>query len=333
MSFLHGERLDAVDLACWQDLSAGELQARAEMQGIPSLLVPIDRDARVLEEVVTKLEAAVAALYPAWLTEADGIVSASGAGRPALEAVARAEAARSNLFGPYLLAMADHALRRSGGELDGQFAAEIRIRECHKLFLRAYGTAHAAIIVDLAPELPDARLAEAQQAALFLAAQKGFRIWLTGAGLSQLERIPQRMTQRIDGAAKLPVSTVSSEPHFTPLSGKPHPWSVTENRLEAFLSRRDWAVGRAWNARWSDGALSNPITVDLIWKAERLVVEFDGPDHLAPEKYLRDRQRDRALLAAGFSVLRFTNEEIAGDLAGKASEIERFLTRARAERT
>ena len=73
------------------------------------------------------------------------------------------------------------------------------------------------------------------------------------------------------------------------------------------------------------------MTVDLIWKAERLVVELDGPDHFAPDKYKRDRQRDRALQAAGFSVLRFTNDEVAQDLSRVASEIERFLTRVRAD--
>jgi len=71
--------------------------------------------------------------------------------------------------------------------------------------------------------------------------------------------------------------------------------------------------------------------VDLLWQSERLVVELDGPDHVTPEKYARDRARDRALQAAGYAVLRFTNDEIAEDLARVASEIERFLTRVRAD--
>jgi hypothetical protein len=323
--------LESIELAAWPDLAASELQARAEAQGLPSLLVPVSGDAEPLNETILQLEAALAALYPAWLPEAEGILSPGGAGLAAVQSLASTEAARSNLFGPYLLAMAGHALHKAYGPVEGGFAPEIRLRECHKLFCRAYGVADAAIIIDLAPDLSSHPVAEVQQAALFISAQNGFRVWLTGYGLERLERIPHRTAPRLAGAAAPTVPPTPSKPHFTPISGKPHPWSETENRLEAFLSRCDWAVGRAWNASWSDGLLTNPVTVDLIWKAERLVVELDGADHLAPEKYLRDRQRDRALQAAGFSVLRFTNEEIAEDLAGRASEIERFLTRIRAE--
>jgi hypothetical protein len=326
------ERLDEVDLAAWPDLSASELQARAGAQGMPGLLVPLSGEAEPQGELLLQMEAAVAALYPAWLPAADGIVSPGGAGRAAVQSLVRAEAARSDLFGPYLLAMADHALQKARGPVDGQFAPETRLRECHKLFCRAYGVARAALIIDLAPDMSSHSLAQVQRAALFIAAQNGFRVWLTGAGLDHLDRIAKRATKRLAGSAAAPVLPIPSQPHFPPLAGKPHPWSETEQRLEAFLQRCDWARGRAWNARWSDGPLSNPVSVDLIWKAERLVVEFDGPDHLAPEKYLRDCQRDRALQAAGFVVLRFTNEEMAADLAARASEIERFVTRARVER-
>ena len=331
MSVPADKELEDIDLTAWPGLSASELQARAEARGMPGLLVPMGRNAKALDEVLSQLEAAVTALYPAWLPEAEGITSSGGAGRAAVETLARAEAARSDLFGPYLLAMSEHALRQADGPVRSRFAPETRVRECHKLFLRAYGAANAAIIIELAPEMSHADLADVQQAVLFIAAQDGFFVWLTGAGLDQLERIPQRTTRRLAGSAALPVSPIPSQAHFTPLSGNPHPWSETENRLEAYLSRCDWAVGRAWNASWSDGPLTNPVTVDLIWKAERLAVELDGADHLAPEKYLRDRQRDRALQAAGFSVLRFTNEEMAEDLGARASEIERFLTRARVE--
>jgi very-short-patch-repair endonuclease len=59
------------------------------------------------------------------------------------------------------------------------------------------------------------------------------------------------------------------------------------------------------------------------------VVEIDGLDHLGPEKYARDRARDRALQLAGFRVLRFTNDETAADIARVALMIEHFLTQAR----
>lgn len=325
------QKLEILDLTAWPDLAVSELQARAEAQGLPSLLVPISEDTEPLHETLLQLEAAVAALYPAWLPEAGGICSPGGAGHAAVQSLARVQAAGTDLFGPYLQAMAGHVLHTAQGPVAGDFAPEIRLRECHKLFCRTYRVESAAIIIDLAPDLSSNRVAEAQQAALFINAQNGFLVWLTGTGLDRLDRIPQRTAQRLAGAAAQTIPPTPSQPYFTPISGKPHPWSETENRLEAFLRRCDWAVGRAWNASWSDGPLTNPVTVDLIWKAERLVVELDGSDHLAPEKYLRDRQRDRGLQAAGFRVLRFTNEEIAEDLAGRASEIARFLSCARGE--
>ncbi|MEM0986464.1 MAG: DUF559 domain-containing protein [Pseudomonadota bacterium] len=331
MSSQVDHELELVTLAAWANVSASELSARAEAQGIPNLVVPISEDVEPLGELLLQLETTVSMVFPAWLPEAEGITSPGGAGLAALETLARVEAGRSNLFGPYLIAMATHALTRSPGEAKDAFAPEIRLRECHKLFLRAYGAMKAAIIIELSPGLSPGRLGEVQQAAFFVAAQGGFRVWLTGAGLGALERIPQHTTKKLAGVPEPSVLPVPAQPHFTPISGKPHPLSETENRMEAFLCQWDWAPGRAWNASWSEGPLSNPVTVDLIWAAERLVVEFDGADHLAHEKYLRDRQRDRALQAAGFAVLRFTNEEIADDLAERASEIERFLRRARSE--
>lgn len=331
MFFDGAESFGTVELAVWPDLSAGELQARAEEQGVPSLLVPISDSGDLLDKVILQLETAVAALYPAWLPEAKSIFSSGGAGCAAVQSIAREKASRSDLFGPYLVAISEHALAKSLVRLKGKFAPETRLRECYKLFSLSYATKQAALIIEIPSVMSSSRLEEVQQTALFLSAQGGFCIWFTNVGLEGLDRIPHRVTSRLAGLAKSSVVSTATEPHFTPLSGKPHPWSKTENRMENYLSRCNWAVGRAWNANWSDGPLSNPVTVDLIWRAERLVVEFDGPDHLAPEKYARDRQRDRALQTAGFAVLRFTNEEVAEDISGRASEIERFVKKARNE--
>ena len=52
--------------------------------------------------------------------------------------------------------------------------------------------------------------------------------------------------------------------------------------------------------------------VDFYCHASGLVVELDGPIHLAQAEY--DRERDLALAARGLRVLRFPNEEVIQDL-------------------
>jgi hypothetical protein len=246
-----------------------------------------------------------------------------------VKALALAEARRSELFGPYLATIANAALHGNTLEDVGKFAPETVVRECHKLFCRAYGAERAALVLHIANDLSDEAVAEAQQAAIFIADQQAFLVWLIGAELERFERIPLAHANRTQqGRIRIPAQAPVAV-QITPLSGRPNPLSEIEKRLEAFLCRHDWAAGRAWNVSWSDGILSNPIRVDLLWEAERLVVEIDGLDHLEPEKYARDRARDRALQMAGFRVLRFTNEETAADLARIASTIERFLTQAR----
>ncbi len=320
-------------LAAWQGETGLALSDRAEEFALPCLALPLAhaQQASQLAHIIAELEGAAAALFPAWLPEAEGVETPGGAGLQAVAALARSVASRTDLFGPYLAAISKAALRKTPETIAGKFPAETSLRECFKLFCRAYGTKSAVLILTLPDQASDTLVAQVQQAAIFIAAQDAFLVWIAGAGMERLDRIaliatPQGRTREKPGG-----QPDLARPHITPLSGRPNPFSDTEKRLEAFLLRCAWARGRAWNASWSDGPLSNPILVDLLWQSERLVVELDGPDHVTPEKYARDRARDRALQAAGYAVLRFTNDEIAEDLARVASEIERFLTRVRAE--
>ena len=52
--------------------------------------------------------------------------------------------------------------------------------------------------------------------------------------------------------------------------------------------------------------------VDFYCPEEKLVIEVDGPVHETQKEY--DRQRDDELLAMGYRIMRFKNEEILDEL-------------------
>lgn len=56
------------------------------------------------------------------------------------------------------------------------------------------------------------------------------------------------------------------------------------------------------------------LEVDFLWRAERLVVETDGPRrHGTRAAFERDRRRDGDLLVAGYRVVRFTWRQVVDD--------------------
>ena len=61
--------------------------------------------------------------------------------------------------------------------------------------------------------------------------------------------------------------------------------------------------------------------VDFYCPACRLVVEVDGPIHLAERE--ADAERDAALAELGLRVLRVTNDDVLGDLQGTLERIRK----------
>ena len=77
-------------------------------------------------------------------------------------------------------------------------------------------------------------------------------------------------------------------------------WSYVRNRqLGGYKFKRQYLVG--------------PYIADFVCLEKRLIVELDGPHHEAQAGY--DAGRDAFLREQGFRVMRFTNDETAGDLA------------------
>ena len=98
--------------------------------------------------------------------------------------------------------------------------------------------------------------------------------------------------------------------------------TVTRSSLEdAFLR----LVDRAGLARPRTNALIEGNEVDAVWREQRLAVELDGwRHHHARHAFERDRERDAALTAAGWRVVRFTHRQVV-DRPDRVVEVLRRL--------
>ena len=284
----------------------------------------------LVERVIAALSEAVGGTYPAWLPEAKHLAGPGGAGLAAVRAICERVAGNTNLFGPFLLAAAEASLYgRPVGV--AEFARETVVRQARKLILRAYGYGHLVVMIELTSAWSTAQIEVAEANALWLAGPGELTVWLFGTPTACMTRVPRSSLHD-----RMPVSDPPAMPraaYLTPLRGRPNAFSRAETHLEAYLSRFPWATGRAWNQTWSSGVLANSIRVDLVWSREKCVVELDGPDHLNTDKYAADRVRDRALQREGFLVLRYTNDEVLGDVARVLDDLERFLEERRRSMT
>ena len=87
-------------------------------------------------------------------------------------------------------------------------------------------------------------------------------------------------------------------------------WSMVRNRqIGGFKFRRQVPIGS--------------YIADFVCMERRLIVELDGPFHEGRERY--DAARDAFLRGEGFRVMRFTNEDFAGDAAIVLRAIEHAL--------
>ena len=268
------------------------------------------------------VERITAALFPAWLESARDLGELAGVGEAALRTLARQEARRSDLFGPFLEAFCVSSMEGSEAPCASGFDPQTVIVECAKLIRRSYSPPRRPALV-LA--LGDGALGDTGELALtFIAELDAFPIRLLGAGVHQLRRIPVQRT------SFSPIATREHlRPYMTALSGQPNPLSETEVRMEAYLGQHRWAQGRRWNHTMTAHAMDRPIRVDLVWEQEGCIVEFDGPEHASLIRYQDDRWRDRVLQRAGFAVLRFTNDEVKQDLTRVADEIAAYVSNRR----
>lgn len=87
-------------------------------------------------------------------------------------------------------------------------------------------------------------------------------------------------------------------------------WAVLRDRRLCDLKfRRQYGIG--------------PFIVDFACVTKKLVVEVDGGYH--DEVYEEDKSRQKEIEARGWNVIRFTNEEVLGDVEAVAIAIARSL--------
>ncbi|MEU1728396.1 DUF559 domain-containing protein [Nonomuraea sp. NPDC005692] len=339
----------------WADLPIGQVvRLDADPDAIAPALDPLPDDAPAVvtyfaaEErsvvglaasVLRELDKAAIALFPAWLPGAEGIEGPSGVNVAAVQALALRRASATGHFGPFLAELARRAL--TGGP--SGLAPEVRAAGLVRALADSFGRARLAVLV----RVPDGLGAAAGEVLVagceWLAHRGRAGVWLAGAPLHD-DRVRTIATPLpasplpaaaggARGAVPLP-ATADRAPAvaYPPVAGRPHPGSASERALEAALSARAWAGGRAWNQTYRTGPLAVPIRVDLLWERERCVVEIDGPDHRAPAKFAADRQRDVLLQLDGYAVLRFPDAQVMTDMDTVVRQIGQFLrNRRRAE--
>jgi very-short-patch-repair endonuclease len=74
-----------------------------------------------------------------------------------------------------------------------------------------------------------------------------------------------------------------------------------------------------------DGGGNFLARADLAWPDRRVLVEFDGDVHRQRDVFVKDARRQNRLVAAGWTVLRFTSADIFGRPDEVIADIRRAL--------
>lgn len=297
--------------------------------------VPARRAARLIDDLLGRLDRVARELFPAWLPAAGGIDGPAGAGAVAVRSVALRAAAAGDHYGPFLTDLAERALREVAE--DDRFSPEIRSAELAKVIARSFDRPRTAILISVPAGLAPENEQALAVAGRWLADTGGFGIWFAGGALGTIDLLRVRFqpppvgTVLTEEPATAGESVVAGAVGYPALSGQPHPASRVERSLETALGGADWAAGREWNQLHQAHPLTNPVRVDLLWRAERCIVEIDGAEHRQPDRYAADRQRDVLLQLAGYAVLRFTNTQVVQHRDLVMSQIRQFLDGRRAE--
>ncbi|WP_169807555.1 endonuclease domain-containing protein [Herbidospora mongoliensis] len=300
--------------------------AAAECDSVPELV----------GSILGELEKLAIELFPIWLPEGDKLDGPGGAGIAAARVLAMRMASGTRHFGPFLAELAARAIQHQGQFATGlkpmpgrKFPAEVRAVGLARVIAGTFRRQDAALVVHVPEKLTSHGETVLVAGCEWLAHQSGMGVWLIGPEVKRVETVALKVPQPVTRLAeKLPPSetTPTRILRVPPICGEPARYSEVEQAVEKALCESSWAHGRTWNQIYpSSDSLFVPIRTDLMWAEEKCVVELDGPEHRAPAKAEMDRLRDRHLERDGFTVLRFTNEQVLDDLPAVLRRIKRFL--------
>jgi very-short-patch-repair endonuclease len=78
-------------------------------------------------------------------------------------------------------------------------------------------------------------------------------------------------------------------------------------------------------------AAIGPYVVDFVCFAAKLIVELDGPQHLEADAIEHDAPRTNWLMARGYHLVRFSNQELDENIHAVVDAIERVLAELEAQ--
>lgn len=93
-----------------------------------------------------------------------------------------------------------------------------------------------------------------------------------------------------------------------------------ESALWNFLKKRFLGV------RFLRQHIIGDYIVDFLCRKNKLVIEVDGAYHSEPQQLEADKERQLWLEQQGYSVLRFTNEEILFDTENALCRIKKYIS-------
>jgi very-short-patch-repair endonuclease len=285
----------------------------------------------IVNDVLANLESTAHTLYPAWLPDAEVSPGRGTLDRAAAQALAVGLAGASKHYRPYLVDLTTNAVAHHAGgrlvDLAQRYSEAVRMSGIVRILQDSFARDHVVLALYAAEELPSVQQENLASACDWLSTYVG--VWLLDGTMSTVDRYPAvsikpalRATEADDEFPwVLPPVT------YPAVSGRPHPGSDAEQRLEMHLAQQQWAHSRRWNQPVETGTLEPYVRADLVWHDVGLVVEIDGADHRTKTKYADDRRRDIALQLAGYTVLRFTNDQVLSDTTWVAAIIEKLHNR------
>lgn len=325
-----------VDIAGYDEVAAELDPLPADAPALLACHVgAMDTASHIVEAILDELEVAAVQLFPIWLPGGDDIDGRSLPDVRAVRALARRLAAGTRHFGPFLADLAEAAVRGTRTE-PGRFARETRAAGLARVLADSYRRPHAALVVTAPTGLPDGDQQALAASCEWLAGHGRMGMALAASAIPEVDRfatvtVRSRSPRMVEESPPTRVAPEEVRLRYPAPAGRPHPGSAAEKKLAAALADCGWAHGGLWNTHYHPHPLRAPIRADLLWPDARCAVEVDGDDHRAPAKYAADRQRDVQLQLDGYAVLRFTNEQVLGDVRSVVAAIERCVRGRRRE--